>query len=738
MPFKTLLIYPPAADITQPHPAIPYLAGYLRAKGENVIIKDANLESYNYILNTEYLQECFCKVEKRFKELDNKSYLNLEEQKEYTMCVNSLGIKSEVIQGIDDVKNAFRSRDKFFDYTRYKKCVEFLEYALYLVSTAHPPTEIKPGEYITPHFLDSEKDIIAQTEENVNPFIAYYENCLVPFIRNEKPDLIGISVVYMTQLLQTFALANLIKKNFPGIHITIGGASACRLFLYMPEVMHSTLFKYIDSVALYEGETTLYRLISHLKGSESGNPFPHQNIVYYDRQKDVVKFPQEEPFYENLDEIPPPDYDGYPLDQYFSPALVLPYAPTRGCYWNKCTFCHYGSTKSGTARYREAFVDKVISDLQHLSKKYATNHFTFTVDVLSPKMTMDIAQGIISRKLDFYWNSDLRAENYFTPEQCRKLKEGGCVSVAIGIEAANQRILDLMDKGIRIGLAEECIRNFSNAGIATQVMTFLSFPSETYSESMETIEFIRNNKKYISLFTMGDFELLPGSTVCKNPGTFGIKVVQASESEGNAFGLMFPFEEINKSKTKDDMQKIESEYTQIANDYLGKEFPFVGSVSSNHTFLYFKEFGKDVLKRFSKYQGSESKTREQRFKKSDRPEISPDKIIFRTKYSSPEIQHMLAVHSSRLEESMNKGTYYSEFEKLSKRSKAYPKTTYYILLDNIKWMELPDQIRNLLKLCDGKNSLEQIITEYMGRYDEEMHAAMNKLYSIGILRPASR
>ena len=51
--------------------------------------------------------------------------------------------------------------------------------------------------------------------------------------------------------------------------------------------------------------------------------------------------------------LPPPDYDGLPLEKYFAPELVLPYDPTRGCYWGKCTFCHYGLAEVGTANYRE-------------------------------------------------------------------------------------------------------------------------------------------------------------------------------------------------------------------------------------------------------------------------------------------------------------------------------------------------------------------------------------------------
>jgi len=40
-----------------------------------------------------------------------------------------------------------------------------------------------------------------------------------------------------------------------------------------------------------------------------------------------------------IDDLPTPDFRDLPLDQYLSGELVLPIAPTRGCYFEKCGFC---------------------------------------------------------------------------------------------------------------------------------------------------------------------------------------------------------------------------------------------------------------------------------------------------------------------------------------------------------------------------------------------------------------
>ncbi|MFD7868446.1 hypothetical protein [Streptomyces sp. NPDC059783] len=34
-----------------------------------------------------------------------------------------------------------------------------------------------------------------------------------------------------------------------------------------------------------------------------------------------------------------PAYDVWEWGRYWSPEPVILYSPTRGCYWNKCTFC---------------------------------------------------------------------------------------------------------------------------------------------------------------------------------------------------------------------------------------------------------------------------------------------------------------------------------------------------------------------------------------------------------------
>ena len=75
-------------------------------------------------------------------------------------------------------------------------------------------------------------------------------------------------------------------------------------------------------------------------------------------------------------ELPPPDFDGLPLEKYFVPDRVLPYLATRGCYWGRCEFCDHG--EGYTAGYRTKKVQEIIEEVSFLKEKYQTSHFHFT------------------------------------------------------------------------------------------------------------------------------------------------------------------------------------------------------------------------------------------------------------------------------------------------------------------------------------------------------------------------
>ncbi len=731
--FKSLLVYPPAADFTQPHSAIPYLAAHLRDKGEHVVVKDLNIEAFHYIIGEKFLKKCEKKVKKRFASLNKKEAVNLNEQREYIDVMEALGVNRGVVSGIGKIKKGFRNQT-FFKYKEYKKNVDFLNQALKLVSCAHFPTKLEGAEYSTPFFLNSDEDIKEQTERAFNPYIEYYEETFLPFLEKEKPDLIGLSVTYSSQALQMFALAHLIRKRLPGIHICAGGAFLSRVVLNMKREKFKTLFEYLDSAIVYEGETALYNLVSYLKEKNPGKPFSTRNVLLYNREKDAVTLPPGDVRVEDPDQTPPPDYDGFPLELYLSPKPILPYAPTRGCYWNKCAFCHYGATKERTAGYREGSVQKIMDDLEFLADRYHVDHFAFSVDIMSPTLARGIADEMIKRNLPYRWNTDIRFEESFTDELCIRLKEGGCEAVAVGLESGSGRILQLIQKGINTRTAERVIRNFSDAGICVQVMTFLNFPTETAEEAVETIHFISRNTESISLFTMGDYELLYGSKVFQNPEKYGIKRVFFPK--GDDFKILCLYEEYKKNKTEMDTYTVDSAYLRIAEKYNENENPYAGAVSTCHTFLYFKKFGKDVFKQFHEVDAPGKKRSNRKFNNLSKPRLHPDVRIIRGNFSIQEANENLEANAARLQEKMFEGgaTARQALNEIVDEKKIFAGGAQYIRIQDMKWMEMPHHVKEILDLCNGKNNYKRIVKSKGKDFREVIRKMLNELLAINVLK----
>ena len=87
---------------------------------------------------------------------------------------------------------------------------------------------------------------------------------------------------------------------------------------------------------------------------------------------------------EDLNQLPTPDFDGLPLQEYLAPKIVLPYNLGKGCYWGSCYFCEIPFiNKIPGNEYRVKDVKLIVDQLQELSEKYETPYFQFTDEVVS-------------------------------------------------------------------------------------------------------------------------------------------------------------------------------------------------------------------------------------------------------------------------------------------------------------------------------------------------------------------
>lgn len=256
-------------------------------------------------------------------------------------------------------------------------------------------------------------------------------------------------------------------------------------------------------------------------------------------------------YVEDINSLPTPLFDGYDLDMYFSTHRILALLTSRGCYWNKCTFCTLCSTYGSI--YRKRKINLVIDDLKTLIQKYKCRYFIFDDESISPKRLNLLSKEIIQNDLDIIWLALTRLEKGFSQKIFEIAYKSGCRSISCGIESGCQRILNLMNKGIKLEIMKKVLKQSSNAGIWNNVFVIFNFPTETKEEAKETINFVFNNKDSIDSINFTEFMLEHGSDVYKNLEKYSIKIIFEKKQD---FGPTYNYiseKGMNKKEIKNDV-----------------------------------------------------------------------------------------------------------------------------------------------------------------------------------------
>jgi anaerobic magnesium-protoporphyrin IX monomethyl ester cyclase len=486
---KILLLFPPQAQPFLPHSALPGLKAYIeKYSAHNVLIRDINLEVYDHFF--------------------------------------SRGLSPEITLNMGALKAALktiRSGQDYFDPQSYYQAIEVIQSALGAITTKYPSIKMDLKNFTMTYSTSSSGQILQATKDHqANPFIEIFQTVIIPGILEEKPGLIGISVSWPSQIIPAMTLARLIKAAAPGLHITIGGS----LITHIADLLayKRKFFSYCNSFIAYEGEIPLLKLADAL---EKGLPFSTvPNLIYPEGKKEInVNAPQ---YVRDLSELPVPDFSDLPLEKYLTPLPYLPISASRGCYWNKCTFCSHAFSNS-TFRSRPA--KKVFEEMMALNEKTGTRHFYFVDDALPPRTAATLPRLIKDSGKAFYWGAEVRFEHYFLKSDFQSLAEGGCRFLLYGLESCCRDVLQAMNKGYRQEWVSPILRNAHEAGIINWVFLFLGFPGEQKGQAVMTMDFIFNNRQNIDMIAPGRFILTRHSPVFRNPALYGITRVEEPSME---------------------------------------------------------------------------------------------------------------------------------------------------------------------------------------------------------------
>jgi anaerobic magnesium-protoporphyrin IX monomethyl ester cyclase len=592
---KITLIHPPLDDPTLPYHSTSYLRGHLEHNGfRDVSTRDLNVEFVNYCLDDGVSGQFEDEIRSRLSAFAGAGALEFSEQEEfYSLWSSERTDPGELRKAV----STLRSREMFTGFSAYQDSIQTLRRHFRWLSGLCYPSEVwdfnfrSRGRYSIYHLNDL-------FDEELNRRICYplerffFDRC-VGDADLESSRCIGISIVYDHQMLPALHLARLVKRQWPDKLVLLGGTAISQCYKYLKDKsMLKRFFGVCDGIVVGEGETAICEIANSDGNLSNGKPIP--NLITYDSSTDSLRLPAVI-HYEHVASLGAPVYAA-PWDLYLSPERGINYSPTRGCYWNRCTFCDYGlNTDKPTSPWRERPVDKVIEDLARITREQGVRYVYFAVDVMAPGYLERLCDGIRESRLDIRWAAELRMEKIFSKERCRKLAESGCVAISFGMESGNQRVLDLIDKGTKVAYMGETMKNFSEQGIAVQLMAFTHFPTETDAERKETETFLEVNKENWSSGGLGKFVLTGTALVAKNPEKFNLTLIEPRNAD-IVRALAFEMNE------QTELQMVSAEEGDSSFEEGGGLFPSVygrpwaGGTDALHSLIYYDTYGRNFFK----------------------------------------------------------------------------------------------------------------------------------------------
>lgn len=337
--------------------------------------------------------------------------------------------------------------------------------------------------------------------------------------------------------------------------------------------------KYVDFVIKGEGEISFYNLVEALK---RGGKIDNIKGILFKVGDKINETPDCSPI--DLNTLPKIPFDLLDLNKYKQKknhlinleGLILPLETSRGCPYS-CRFCsniHKG--------WRAITADKIIGELIYIRDNFTRNVMfvdeNFFLDHKRIKKLFDL---IKKEKIDMNFCANPRIDDISKdPDLLNELVACGFKTLFLSIDATSQRMLDLVNKQLKMSQILSVSRNFNKKRITVNYHMMTGFPHESTEDIKEGFLLAfklllenRNARAIISIFMP-----TPGIEVLNDCIKLGFKKPDALE-EWSIYSTDFR----SKSKfpwIKNEVQEFFKKFDYIQGLYNLRifDFPFANQI----------------------------------------------------------------------------------------------------------------------------------------------------------------
>ena len=305
-------------------------------------------------------------------------------------------------------------------------------------------------------------------------------------VERRKPDAVFFGSMIpaaggAAQLNRFHGAMQRIKEVSPSI-VTVGGGL---MYTAVPQkIMADNPQLDFAIVGVFgDNEYTLGELLEELK-KPSPNFAGINGLTY--RKGQEVRLNPLRPLIQDLDELPMPAYDLFPMDRYYGYSVIPNYNETvtsRGCE-GACHFCYEWwlvdpRNPRDFSSHRTRSGKKVADEMELLHRKYGVKALTFMDDDFSSdrQKMVDLVNELEKRRLDMSWFCLSRAQNLIRDaDLIPRLRKVGMYQVLIGIDGGTDEEIAEARKGpMKVGVKElrELIQFLRRNDIST-IATYLN------------------------------------------------------------------------------------------------------------------------------------------------------------------------------------------------------------------------------------------------------------------------
>jgi radical SAM superfamily enzyme YgiQ (UPF0313 family) len=311
------------------------------------------------------------------------------------------------------------------------------------------------------------------------------------YMRRVHPPIVGITAL-ATVRHHALALADIAHRF--GAKVIVGGSDpTARPDLYLEHQDNGS--RSIQIAVIGEGEETILALMPFVLNDHKTNSELQSvnGLAYIDAQGKIVRTP-DRAHLKNVDSLPFPARDLVDVERYrqawvehhgyFSLSLIA----TRGCPFG-CTWCQ----KSVFGRsFRPRSPESVAQEMRLIREQYQPDQIRIVDDVLG-----------IDRKWVRAWHDAVLAHDAVIPFEClsradlmdeevaRMLKEAGCRRIHIGAESGSQRVLDAMNKGIKVDQIRRVAEICRDLEIESYFYMMVGYPGEEWEDLKLSVKLLR-------------------------------------------------------------------------------------------------------------------------------------------------------------------------------------------------------------------------------------------------------